>query len=418
MTAARFAATAVLALSVAGHGAPARAQQPPPGAQMPDAKQMSGIPLPVPDLAPGTVTVRVVRGSMANLVVDHPVELSGGPSPVVARTNESGRAEFSGLRPGTRVTASTTVDGERLQSQEFAVPATGGVRVALVASAAPAAQPPGGGPPAAAAPPSPRGGPPARAGTVALSERSRLVIEMGPEALHVFNLFEIVNASQEPVQPAGPIVFELPAAAVGAGALEGSSPQATVAGKVVTVAGPFAPGATVVQFGYSLPIKSGRLTLSQRLPLPLGQFSVMAQKVGDLKVESPQLAEQREMPLQESTFIVGKGPGLEAGDTISLTFSGLPHAPTWPRNVALALAMLILAGGVWGSVRAGAPAADRGQRRKRLEARRDRLFTELASIEEQRAEQTIDPERYAARRRELLSALEAVYVEMDEEAAA
>jgi hypothetical protein len=73
---------------------------------------------------------------------------------------------------------------------------------------------------------------------------------------------------------------------------------------------------------------------------------------------------------------------------------------------------------VWGSIRTGAPAADHAQRRRRLEAKRDRLFAELASIEEQRIEQTIDPERYAARRRELLSALEAVYAEMDEEAAA
>jgi hypothetical protein len=378
---------------------------------MPDAKQMSGIPLPVADLAAGTVTVRVVRGAMTNPVVDHPVQLSGGPSPVVARTNESGRAEFAGLRPGTRVTASTTVDGERLESQEFGVPATGGVRVALVASGGPAGQSAAGGGPS----PSAR---PAAPGAVELSDRSRLVIEMGPETLNVFNLFEVVNRSKEPVQPPAPIVFELPEAAVGAGALEGSSPQATVAGKRVTVAGPFAPGSTVVQFGYSLPIKSGTLTLRQTLPLALPQFSFMAQKVGNLKVESPQVSEQREMPLQESTFIVGKGPALRAGDAISLTFSGLAHAPTWPRNVALALVLVILAGGVWGSIRTGAPAADHAQRRRRLEAKRDRLFAELASIEEQRNEQTIDPERYAARRRDLLSALEAVYAEMDEEAAA
>ena len=108
---------------------------------MPDAKQMSGIPLPVADLAAGTVTVRVVRGSMANVVPDQPVELSGGPSPMTARTNDSGRAEFTGLRPGTRVKASTTVDGERLESQEFTVPATGGVRVALVAAAPQTGQP-------------------------------------------------------------------------------------------------------------------------------------------------------------------------------------------------------------------------------------------------------------------------------------
>ena len=221
-----------------------------------------------------------------------------------------------------------------------------------------------------------------------LGERSRLVIEMGTEALNVFNLFEIVNAGQAPVQPAGPLVFELPDGAVGAGALEGSSPQATVAGKRVTVAGPFAPGSTTVQFGYSVPIKTGRITIKQTLPIALNQFSVMAQKTGTLQLESPQMAEHRDMPLQDQTFIVGKGPGLKAGDTITLAFSGLPHAPTWPRNVALALVLLILAGGVWGSLRTGAPAAAHVERRRRLEARRDRLFTELASIEEQHHERT------------------------------
>ena len=132
----------VIGIVIIGSGAwPLRAQQVAPGAQMPDAKQMSGIPLPVGDLAVGTVTVRVVRGTMANVVADHPVELSGGSSPTIARTNESGRAEFSGLRPGMRVTATTTVDGERLASQEFTVPATGGVRVALVATAPQTDQP-------------------------------------------------------------------------------------------------------------------------------------------------------------------------------------------------------------------------------------------------------------------------------------
>jgi len=410
MSITRIMTVSALSFVLGGLGSrPLSAQQPPAGAQMPDARQMSGIPLPVPDLAVGTVTVRVVRGTMANVVADHPVELSGGSSPIVARTNESGRAEFPGLRPGTRVTATTTVDGERLASQEFAVPGTGGVRIALVASGP--QTPPASGDRQA----EPR---PAQAGVVVLGERSRLVFEMGSEALNVFNLFEIVNASQDPVKTARPIVFELPQAAVGTGALEGSTPQATIAGKRVTVAGPFAPGSTLVQFGYSLPIKSGVLTVEQKLPLALGQFSFMAQKVGALQVESRQMSEHREMPLQGQTFIVGKGPALAEGETISLRFSGLRHAPLWPRNVAVALALVILAGGVWGSLRTGAPGEARVERRRRLEAKRERLFTELASIEEQHTEHTIDPERYTARRRELMSSLERVYAEMDEEAAA
>jgi hypothetical protein len=383
----------------------------PAGAQMPDAKQMSGIPLPVSDLPAGTVTVRVVRGSMANVLADHPVELTGGPAPATARTNESGRAEFSGLRPGTRVKATTTVDGERLESQEFAVPATGGVRVALVATGPQAGQP------AQESQPPAKG--PARTGPITLSDRSRFVFEMGTnEALNVFNILEFVNNASEPVQPPAPIVFELPKMAVGTGVLEGSSPQATVANKRVTVAGPFAPGSTLVQFGYSMPIDRGTLMVEQQLPVPLEQFSFMAQKVGALRVESPQMTEHRDMPLRNQVFIVGKGPALKAGNTVSFTFTGLPHHPTWPRNVALALAFVILAGGVWGSLRIGTPAAAYGERRRGLEAKRDRLFAELTSIEEQHNESTIDPEHYAARRRDLVSALERVYAEMDEEAAA
>lgn len=401
VTLAAVAALIALAVSVRGGLA---------AGQMPDPQQMSGIPLPVGDLAPGTVTVRVARGAMTNVLVDQPVELSGGPSPLTAKTNASGRAEFSGLRPGTTLSASTTVDGERLESRPFTVPSTGGIRLALVATDRAATKP-------AAQGPQPSQGP-ARTGLVVLGDRSRFVIEMGDEALNVFNILEVLNTASEPVQPPQPLVFELPDAALGAGLLEGSTPQASLAGKRVTVTGPFAPGATVVQYGYSLPIAGGTLTLHQKLPAALAQFSVMAQKVGAMQLESPEMAEHREMPLQDQVFIVGKGPALKAGDTVSLTFTGLPHAPVWPRNIALALAAVTLAAGVWGAARLKRPEAADQDRRRRLDARRDRLFADLASIEEQHRERSIDQERYSTRRRELVSALERVYAEMDREAAA
>jgi hypothetical protein len=302
------------------------------------------------------------------------------------------------------------VDGERLESQEFAVPATGGVRLALVATDPELAK--------RAEQDRQLAQGPAQSGLVVLGDRSRLVVEMGDEALNVFNIFEVLNTARVPVQPAQPLVFELPVTAVGAGLLEGSSPQATLADKRVTVMGPFAPGSTLVQYGYSLPIAGGTLTLHQKLPAALAQFSVLAQKVGDMHIESPQMAEHREMPLQDQTFIVGKGPALETGSTVSLTFTGLPHAPVWPRNLALSLAAAILAAGVWGSARLKRPAGVDEDRRRRLESQRDRLFAELTSIEEQHRDQSIDPERYATRRRELVSALELVYAEMDGEAAA
>jgi hypothetical protein len=377
------------------------------GPQMPDARQMSGVPLPVADLPPGTVTVRVVRGSMANVIQDQPVELAGGPSPRSAKTNQSGRAEFTGLPPGTRVKASTTVNGERLESQEFAVPATGGIRVALVATD-PEMQKRAEGVAQA----------PAQTGTVFLGERSRFVFEMGDETLNVFALLEIVNSARVAVRTPQPVVFDLPAAARSAGLLEGSSPKAAIADKRVTITGPFAPGSTLVQFGYSIPISGASLTVQQPLPVALNQVSVLAQKVGDMALYSPQIADHRDMPLQGETFIVAKGPAMAAGQSITFTFTGLPHRAVWPRNLALALAVAILAAGAWGSIRLGKPAAADRERRRRLGAKRERLFAELTSLEDQHREGAIDPERYASRRHDLMAALERVYAEMDDEAAA
>src|SRR5205085_1762118 len=77
--------------------------QAPGFAQMPDPRQMSGIPLPVGDLSPGTVTARVIRGQLSNPVDDQVVELTGAGGTKTARTDKAGRATFTGLTPGTRV---------------------------------------------------------------------------------------------------------------------------------------------------------------------------------------------------------------------------------------------------------------------------------------------------------------------------
>ena len=380
------------------------------GAQMPDAKQMSGVPLPTGDVAPGTVIVRVVRGSMANPLAGESVELFGGPAPVTVKTNETGRAEFPGLKPGMRVKAVATVNGERLESQEFEVPDAGGVRVALVATDPEMAK--------RAEEDRKLAQMPAQTGIVVLGDQSRFVFEMGDEGLNAFNIIEIVNTARTPVQPQSPIVFDLPDEAQQPGLLEGSTPQAVLAGKRVTVNGPFAPGTTLLQFAYTVPFGSSDLTLRQTLPAALNQLSVMAQKVGDLHLLSPQMADHREMSAQGQTYIVGQGPALKAGDTITFNFTGLPHQATWPRNLALILALAILGAGIVGSTRTGKAAAEELARVRKLQARRDRLFADLAALEQRHREGATDPSRYAAERRDLIAALERVYAEMDEEAAA
>jgi len=374
---------------------------------LPDPRQMSGIPLPVGDVPPGTVTVRLIRGSLSNPIPGHPVELQG-PSPLQAKTNEAGRAEFTNLRPGTRVRAVAVVGAERLESQEFEVPDSAGVRVMLVA-AGPDASP-------AAGDPQP-GAPPAQTGAVVLGDQSRFIFEFNDDGLSVFNILPIENTAQGPVVTPEPLVFELPAGARSPAVLEGSSPQAVVEGREIVVNGPFAPGMTLVQFAYSMPYSGDTLTVAQRMPAPMTRLTVLAQKVGDTHLTSPQISTHREMPAEGQVYIVGQGPALSAGEEVTFNFTGLPHHALWPRNLALTLAVAVLLAGAWASLSRGSEAAA-ARRRRKIEDRRDTLFGDLTLLEERHRAGRIDAQEYARKRRELVAALERIYAELDEEAAA
>ena len=374
------------------------------GTQMPDPKQMSGVPLPSGDLAVGTITVRVIRGSLSNPIADQRVDLSGD----VTRdgtTNESGRAEFTGLTPGARVTAVTVVNGERLESQALVVPSSGGLRVMLVATDPEAAK--------RAAEDARLAQGPAQRGLVVLGDQSRFVFELGDHALNIFNILQFVNTARVPIEPAAPVVFTLPDGAKQATVLEGSSSLAVAASGRIQVNGPFPPGVTLVQFAYTWPYAGSTTTVRQVLPTQLAQVTVVAQKTGDLRVTSSQLAQQREMRAEGQMYILGQGPAVPAGGTVEFNFSGLPHAATWPRNTALALALMILGGGAVISVR-GKGAAGSGHDRQQLSTTRDRLFDELTALEADHRNGRVAEATYATRRRQLLESLERVYAALNE----
>jgi hypothetical protein len=219
------------------------------------------------------------------------------------------------------------------------------------------------------------------------------------------------------VQPRLPLVFDLPFDARNAALLEGSSPQATVAGRRLTIAGPFQPGSTLVQLAYTMPFRGSEIVVEQKLPARLMHVAVVAQKVGDLELSSPQMAEQRTMPAQGNLYVAGRGGPVEAGETLQFNFSGVPHHSTWPRNLAFAIAAMLLGGGAWLSIRARDGGATADLRRRELEARRDRLFGELTGLEVRHREQSIDSGDYAARRSALVASLEKVYVALDDAAA-
>ena len=370
-------------------------------AAQPDPREMSGIPLPVSDLPVGAVSVRVIRGQLSNNIPDQPVELHQGDNVLTAFTDESGRAQFGGLSPGTPVFAVTTVDGERLESRRFPVPGQGGVRLVLAAAVS------GEGTTAEAE---------ARPGTVTLGGESRLLIELGEANVEVYYLLDVVNAADVPVMPPSPLVVEMPPGAQAITVLPESTPRATADGPQVTVTGPFQPGRTSVSTAYILPYAGGNLEISQLLPAALEEVLIIAETTGEMELVSPQIARYGEI-IQPGgqTYILGAGSGIPAGGTLTFELAGLPHHSTGPRRIALVLAVLIIGCGVWATVTSGDSVS--AGRHQTLQGRRERLFRDLVRLERQHRSGTIDPTRYATRRQELVTRLDQVYGKLDEELA-
>ena len=195
-----------------------------------------------------------------------------------------------------------------------------------------------------------------------------------------------MNNSPAPVNPATPFDFEMPAGATGTSILQGSSPLASVSGPRVIVSGPFPPGSTLVQVGAQVDTPSGALNITQRFPAPLEEFAVIVEKVGDTKLASPQITEQREVAAQGETLIAAPGTPVAAGQPLTVSVTGMPHHSPTPRYTALTLALGIL-------VAASGPVGTRGDtganaaERKRLIARREKLLGELVRLERRRTGQ-------------------------------
>jgi hypothetical protein len=365
---------------------------------MPDPKQMSGIPRPVDDLPSGSISVRLIRGALSNNIVNHPVQLRVGDQVLTVKTDDAGRAQFDKVTPGATVKAAADVDGEHLESQEFRAPPQGGIRLMLVATD-----------------PSKKANPQAAPidGRVVITNESKIVMEPGDEVVTVYYLLDISNPAQVPVNPPNVFMFDVPKEAIGTTLMEGSTKKASVQTPRVRIEGPFPPGNTLLQIGFELPARSGEVNVSQTFPATVEHLAVVVKKVGNATLSSPQITRQQEFPVADAVYIAGTGGAIPAGQPIAIEVSGLPHHSAVPSSVALVLALSIAVAGVWASTRSDDETHARAVERKKLLAKRDKLFNDLVRLEHDRRSGRADDRRYATRREELLAALEHVYGALD-----
>ena len=370
---------------------------------MPDPSAIAGTPLPAPELPNAAVSVRVVRERMGNNVAGQEVTLLVGSQPRTAKTDAQGRAQFDGLTPGLIVQASTTVDGEVLTSQQFSVPATGGVRVALISGIATAAAREKAANDAAAREP-------ARPGIVEIGPESRVVIEFQNDALTVFYLLEFLNNARTPIDTGGPLNIELPTGAAGAAVMQGSSPNVIVRGDLLTITGPFPPGKTSAQIGFTLPNAGETLTLRQAWPAAMAQVFVGVEKVGAIQMSSPQLTDTREMTTEGgAVFIMGTGGRINAGQELVLNLTGIPAHSQTSRNAVLGLVAIIFGLGAWFAF---TPAKAHAAQDDRLRARREKLLNEVVALERKKRARPLTAAE-EARLQKTTSELERIIAELD-----
>jgi hypothetical protein len=382
---------------------------------MPDPSLIHGKAIPAAELPAGNVTVRVVRESIGNNISGQVVVVTSGSTTREAKTDDQGRANFDNLERGVEARAEAVVNGERLVSDPFTPPASGGLRVILVAGLKEAAARKQQEAAAAAAAPAVKG-------AVVFNPNSRVMMEFRDDALQVFYVLEIFNSARTRVDIGGPLVIDLPSGAAGATILEGSSPTATVSGDRVTVTGPFAAGVTLVQVGYTLPYDRPSVVLEQRWPAAMEQLTVAMQKIGTASMTSPQFSTVGEVNAGDGTpYWLGSGGALAAGSTLRVELAGLPAHSQTPRIVALTAASIVVLTGLW--LAFGGRSKEQDARR-RLAERRDVLLAELAVLEERRA--TVErnasasgtaarPSAAEVRRQKLIAELEQIYGELDEE---
>src|SRR2546430_10518698 len=119
------------------------------------------------------------------------------------------------------------------------------------------------------------------------------------------------------------------------------------------------------------------------------------------------------MPAEGEVFIAATGGAVPAGHPVVLSLSGFPHHSSAPRIIALSLAAGIAVLGLFAAARPIETSSADTAERKRLSARREKLFNELVRLEQDHRNTRVDDRRYATRREELLSSLDQVYSALD-----
>jgi hypothetical protein len=238
-----------------------------------------------------------------------------------------------------------------------------------------------------------------------IDTNSHFIFDIQDDVVQVIEVLHIVNSSSQAIDPPGGLHLTLPDKALQAGAGQGNPPTFSVNGHDALLRGPIPPGQTELQLAFLLAYDTGMIDFTQRLPIAWDQVSLVTEKIDGLEIAGNGL-ERHEREVQGRTLLLFVGPGVRAGEEVTLHVSGLPHAnPLWRYVTAVAVALLLLGFGIYAA--GGTRARDQ---LTALEGERERLLNELVALEQKHG----SDKKRDARKEELTAKLAKVYRELDE----
>jgi hypothetical protein len=245
--------------------------------------------------------------------------------------------------------------------------------------------------------------------------RSRLILEVGEDALQMMEELVLKSTSSRAYDPgAEGLLLPLPDGFEGAREIEGASPIDIRAGQGAALKMPVTPGmATKVRVGFVIPASgNASVEVRQKLPFPLEGALLLIPASANLTVDGPGLRERpAQADAQGNAVKLYEVDAIPAGRELVMTVRGLPALAHTGRNIAGVLCLLLIAAAAVGSprppkvARAVASAAQ-------LTERREKLFGELVTLEQQRKAKAGRDSTLDERRQELVAKLENVYREL------
>jgi hypothetical protein len=294
------------------------------------------------------------------------------------KTDGTGATRFTGVGGETEVGVAAVMnhDGQRIASQAFGIPKSGGVRVELRALER-------------TADPS----------VITLGADSRIILQQREDGVSILEMLVLENRSNKLFDPgAGGVEIPLPSDFVGAEVIDGERKVEIRKGVGVAVYGQIAPvqsrmatrdrrSPDEVRFGFVLPTHGSTLDFEQPMPRGIGEFTFITDQIPGLVIESDQISGRQERESGGKKFWLMLGKAIPPGGTLRFTARGLPAPDDTGRTVAGVLALAIIAGAAFLS-RGGADrkreARAQASDRDRLVQRREKLFAELVALDERR----------------------------------